>query len=370
MPRKEKQMRKKELRYIVFGVDGNVRKSNLRHLYATSSNQKIFVFNDADITTEVTAFNSFARVKRSDGFVADSPKTLLSSQINTGNTGYTEEELAEFLDSIEVDYRVCRILELTKPMLAVNGPLEITVVYNRVDEFGKVIETQAKGIVSPYVNDAVEEILTEEEYISIKEEMLPRDLGDITNAGELTGVETFLGKQNGATKKIPINLVRGYIEKFNVIDLGAIDSEDIFDTINKRGVYRYEFDDGPFGYAGLLINAVEDGGERTQMKLERDYVMYRTKPEGTNEFNEWKIFNFDEIHELIEEGIIGGTLESFIEDRVLAKVDEINPRLSTVESKVSNLEVGKRDKSVKITKNDMDISANANKLGLENLQDE
>ena len=106
------------------------------------------------------------------------------------------------------------------------------------------------------------------------------------------------------------------------------------------------------------------------MMMERDYVKYRTKPEGASEYNEWKTFKFDEIHKLIEEGIINGTLESFIEDKVLDKVDEINPRLSTVESKVSNLEVGKRDKSVKITKNDMDISSNANKLGLENLQDE
>src|SRR5690554_4283356 len=44
--------------------------------------------------------------------------------------------------------------------------------------------------------------------------------------------------------------------------------------------------------------------------------------------------------------------------------------LTELNNRVVALEQNKRDKSVKITKIDMDISANANKLGLENLQDE
>jgi len=324
-------MENKKINYIVFDVNGKNRRSYIGNLVATSANQKIFVFNDADVVTEESAFRSFARIRRSDGFTIG-PISLTVAEINTENTEFSEEELSAFLENIDVDYTACRILELSKPALAVVGNLQITVVYDKVDEEGKVLETQAKAEVTAHLHEAVEEIFTEEEYDLIKEEMLSRDLGDITESDtEITNAVKFLGKQSGFTKLLPVNLISDYIGKRNVIDLGEINSEDIFDTINKRGVYRYEFDDGPFGYAGLLINALEDGGSRTQMKLERDYVMYRTKPEGTNEFNEWKIFNFDEIHKLIEEGIINGTLESFIEDKVLDKVDEINPRLLNVE---------------------------------------
>lgn len=324
-------MKNKQLNYIVYDVNDKVRKSYISNLVATSANQKVFVFNDADITTESTAYRSYARIKRADSFNVG-PITLLASEITVENTGYTQDELNKFLESINVDYTSCRILILEKQALAVSGPISITVVYDRVNELGRTIETQAKAEVSAYVYNAVEEIFTEEEYNTIKEEMLPRDLGDITDSDtEITNAVKFLGKQSGFTKLLPVNLIRDYIGKYNVIDLGAIDSEDIFDTINKRGVYRYEFDDGPFGYAGLLINAKEDGDERTQMMMERDYVKYRTKPEGASEYNEWKTFKFDEIHKLIEEGIINGTLESFIEDKVLDKVDEINPRLLNVE---------------------------------------
>lgn len=228
-------MRKKELRYIVFGVDGNVRKSNVRHLYATSSNQKVFVFNDADITTESTAYRSYARIKRADSFNVG-PITLLASEITVENTGYTQDELNKFLESINVDYTSCRILILEKQALAVSGPISITVVYDRVNELGRTIETQAKAEVSAYVYDAVEEILTEEEYISIKEEMLPRDLGDITVSEEFKDTDHLVIAQNGATKKITGKKLKEEVIK-NVVNDTLLEEQietEVYESLTKK----------------------------------------------------------------------------------------------------------------------------------------
>lgn len=378
-------MKNKQLNYIVFDVNGKVRKSYISNLVATSANQKVFVFNDADITTESTAYRSYARIKRADSFNVG-PITLLASEITVENTGYTQDELNKFLESINVDYTSCRILILEKQALAVSGPISITVVYDRVNELGRTIETQAKAEVSAYVYEAVEEIFTEEEYNSFKEEMLPRDLGDITVGGTLDGNETFLGRQGGNTKHIPIGLIKAYLEKYNVINLGAVDvTEDKFaDDIINRGVYRYEYDDGPFGYAGLLINAFEDGGSRTQMMIERDYVRYRTKPEGASEYNEWKTFKFDDVlnrlgiseldianlknkkidkasivndlttggtdkvlsaeqgkllnesvNELLDNEVVKGVIATDIENKLNAKEQEYTPRLTSLETDVN-----------------------------------
>ena len=96
-------MKNKQLNYIVFDVNGKVRKSYISNLVATSANQKVFVFNDADITTESTAYRSYARIKRADSFNVG-PITLLASEITVENTGYTQDELNKFLESINVDY--------------------------------------------------------------------------------------------------------------------------------------------------------------------------------------------------------------------------------------------------------------------------
>ena len=272
-------MENKKINYIVFDVNGKVRKSYISNLVATSANQKVFVFNDADITTESTAYRSYARIKRADSFNVG-PITLLASEITVENTGYTQDELNKFLESINVDYTSCRILILEKQALAVSGPISITVVYDRVNELGRTIETQAKAEVSAYVYEAVEEIFTEEEYNSFKEEMLPRDLGDVTLSEEFNDDDHLVVTQNGATKKIAGKKLKEEVVK-NVVE----------DTI--------------------MIDVIKDEIGVKFQQVEQEYA----------------------------------------------------PRLL-------NVEQNKRDKSVKITKIDMDISANANKLGLENLQDE
>lgn len=332
-------MKNKQLNYIVFDVNGKVRKSYISNLVATSANQKVFVFNDADITTESTAYRSYARIKRADSFNVG-PITLLASEITVENTGYTQDELNKFLESINVDYTSCRILILEKQALAVSGPISITVVYDRVNELGRTIETQAKAEVSAYVYEAVEEIFTEEEYTSIKEEMLPRDLGDVTSGGIVASGDRVLGIQNGISKMIDVDLFRQFVHKYNVIDLGAINNiEEEANNIETRGVYRYEYDDGVYGNAGLLFNEFTDEEELYQLIIEPQTIKRRRKLFKNNYVWEaWESIDIFEIHKLIEEGIISGTLESFIEDKVLDKVDEINPRLL-------NLEQNKADKA-------------------------
>lgn len=250
-------MENKKINYIVFDVNGKNRRSYIGNLVATSANQKIFVFNDADVVTEESAFRSFARIRRSDGFTIG-PISLTVAEINTENTEFGEEELSAFLENIDVDYTTCRILELSKPALAVVGNLQITVVYDKVDVEGKVLETQAKAEVTAHLYEAVEEIFTEEEYTSIKEEMLPRDLGDITLSEEFKDDDHLVIAQNGATKKISGKKLKEEVVKSVVADtLLEEQVEDVvYDSLTKK---EQE-------YAPRLLNVENNKADRVELQ--------------------------------------------------------------------------------------------------------
>src|SRR5690606_5103838 len=90
--------------------------------------------------------------------------------------------------------------------------------------------------VSAYVYNAVEEIFTEEEYNSFKEEMLPRDLGDITISEEFNDDDHIVVAQNGATKKISGKKLKEEVVK-NVVEDTLLEEqvEDaVYDSLTKK----------------------------------------------------------------------------------------------------------------------------------------
>ncbi len=279
--------------YIRFDQSGHLEKYFIQPFTATSSGVDIiYVFADFDTSTTQTAYRTYARLLRADGFPIG-PINMPAGQVNItleevnlyGVGDYaTYNELTKLYDI------PCRMLIATDQMLTIAGSLGLTVVYEEVDALGKVTKIAAQGYVTIPVTQAVPKIFIEDEYNDIKNEMLPRDLGDITDGVALGGNEKFLGKQYDATKLLTIDKIKEYIEKFNVINLGAVDNiETDANNILKRGVYRYEHANGAFGDSGLLINDFRNGAEQFQMVIQSDRIKTRKKL-LVNDF-EWTDWN-------------------------------------------------------------------------------
>ncbi len=213
--------------FIVIDSLGNITNRRIGKLVATSDLvDALYVFFDKDQSTAETAYRVKARILRADGLVIG-PVTLTLTQVSP-------EDSAEF----GVDYLSCRKLEFDSKMLAVEGAIEITIIYDQVNELGKVISSDAQVKVVIPVHDAVPEIVTEEEYNTIKEEMLPRDLGDITVADDFKDEDHLVVAQGGATKKITGKKLKEEVIK-NVVDETMIE-ESVVAQLNEKMATREE----------------------------------------------------------------------------------------------------------------------------------
>ena len=177
--------------FIVFDSTGSIKSRKSIKLVATSSGvDTLYVFADFDNNTEETAFRVNARIEKANG-LTNGPYLLTLSQI-------TKEEQEEF----GVDYQACRKLVFQKHMLDVPGRLAITIVYDQVNEQGKVFRTAAQARLDEYVYEAVPSLPNEEEINAMREEFIPRDLGDITPTQEFQDNDQLVITQNGTTRKI------------------------------------------------------------------------------------------------------------------------------------------------------------------------
>jgi hypothetical protein len=184
---------KKKINYVVFDANGCIKDHRIGNIVATSDKaDEIYIVADFDISTEETDYRSYARVKRSDGFLLG-PYTLPLDQL-------TADEASE----IGVEHLACRKLVIEKDMAELEGPVAITIVFDQVDANGKIVSTKATGMIVAHIYDAVPEILAEEEYNNIKTEMLPRDLGDLVTTADALITDVIIVNTNGTSKKITL----------------------------------------------------------------------------------------------------------------------------------------------------------------------
>lgn len=214
--------------YVVFDVNGIIKKQYIANLVATSADvDVIYILADFDKASSESAFRCYARVQRPDGFIVG-PVSMPTGVI-------TQEEA----DELGVDYLNCRTLTLSSTMMALEGTIQVTIVYDQLDIYGKVTATMATGKIVANVKDAVETILTEDEIAELKAQFLPRDLSEITLADDLDDASLVLGQQDGITKRIGMLLVKEYIQESTIVNLGTIASFAELNIIKTPGMYRF-----------------------------------------------------------------------------------------------------------------------------------
>lgn len=272
--------------YIIFDELGVIKDKSISPVIASSDKvNKIYIVAEFDQDTTETAYRCFARFKRSDGFVIgpiDLPQNLEALEIKGS------------------EYATSRVLTLRKDMLQVSGPIQITVVFDKVDAYSKVISTKATGLVITNVYDAVEEVITEDEYNELKQEFLPRDLGDLTLADALQDPNAFVVRQGEATKKVSYQSFKESIKSYlrdhaTLLDLGYFESWqevelEIEHFVKGEGkVLSFVFYDSNDGTSnpGLLFSTYDDNFVKAKQILLLGNVLRSRDYYGFDEFGEW-----------------------------------------------------------------------------------
>ncbi len=216
--------------FVHLDINGNIKNMKMPKIVATSDSADIiYIFADFDIATSETAYRCSVRMTRADRLNIG-PIALTLSQV-------TQDEA----DSFGVDYLACRKLTMPKQALAVNGPVKITIIYDQLNESGTVIRTSAQPEFNVYVYDAVPEVLTEDEYTEIRNEFMPRDLGDIIISEEFKDDDQIPISQNGITKKITGETLKESISDSDTLT-ALIEKKVNKDEVRKLGTYKIKRD--------------------------------------------------------------------------------------------------------------------------------
>lgn len=344
-------------RFIRFNEDGFRSDGYLKPLVATSADvDYLYTFADFDISTDETAYRVEARLRRADGVVVGpallDPVTL------------TETETAK----IGILYQACRRLRFDEQMLKVPGPLEATISYRVLNASGQIVGTRATAQFAIMVAEAVEEVATQEQWDTLRNEFVPRNFGDFTLLDTVKSAMFFLVRTADETKKITFATIDNYLKTTMVYDLGLQVADVFLDDFFVPGLYRYHFLDGPHGEARHEKLAIIDTRWEAnnlkpyQSSISPTGVRYREYLSGV--WTSWQDLNWSDItahlndktnpHNVTKVQINLGNVDDKSSATIRSEITVDNiptlpqSKIANLESNLSALNINKVDKTAKI----------------------